>query len=141
MPLNSKKGFTLIELVIVIGIIGILVAVVITVLNPAHFLAKGRDARRQSDLKMVQAALEAYYSQNNKYPPVADVKFGSPWSGYLQTVPQDPQYPTLAYCYEYVSGDQGYILCAKPELGISGGTTTRGMTCTDAYTYCLEDPF
>jgi len=144
---ERNRGFTLIELVIVIGILGILVAVVITVLNPKHYLAKSRDARRQSDLKMIQAALEAYYSQNNKYPQITtDFKFGSPWSGYLATVPQDPQNivgdPTSpTYCYELIGGDQGYILCAKPELGISGGSTTRGASCTAAYTYCLEDPF
>ncbi|MDP2874213.1 MAG: prepilin-type N-terminal cleavage/methylation domain-containing protein [bacterium] len=140
---DLKKGFTLIELVIVIGILAILVAVVISVLNPARFLAKSRDTRRQSDLKMVQAALEAYYSQNNAYP--GSITFGAAWAGYLAMVPQDPS-TDRAYCYEQTESGQDYVLCAHSELGITSGVTTRGTTCTvDAYPlatgYCLASPF
>ncbi len=142
---NLKRGFTLIELVIVIGILGILMAVVISVLNPARFLAKGRDTRRQSDLRLIQAALEAYYSQKNEYPDPTDFTFGAAWPGYLTLVPQDPSTGRL-YCYEQTESGQGYVLCANSELGITGGVATRGSSCTvDAYPlaagYCLESPF
>lgn len=136
------SGFTLIELVIVIGILGVLVAVVISVLNPKRYLQKGRDTRRQSDLKMIQAALEAYYSQNNAYP--AAVVFDAKWEGYLAKVPQDPQNivgdsSTPSYCYELTDGGQKYSLCANSELTISGGAT--GTCNTKSYTYCLHSPF
>lgn len=55
-----KKGFTLIELVIVIGILAILATVVVLVLNPAQLLAQGRDSRRMSDLNSIKSAVGLY---------------------------------------------------------------------------------
>jgi len=55
-----KKGFTLIELVIVIGILAILATVVVLVLNPAQLLAQARDSQRMSDLGSVKSAIALY---------------------------------------------------------------------------------
>ncbi len=55
-----KKGFTLIELVIVIGILAILATVVILVLNPAQLLAQARDTQRISDLSSIRNAIALY---------------------------------------------------------------------------------
>ena len=63
-----KKGFTLIELLVVIAIIAILASVVLVSLSVAR--AKGRDAKRVSDLKQIQNALELYYSDYGKYPRI-----------------------------------------------------------------------
>ncbi len=137
--MKSKfSGFTLIELVIVIGILGVLVAVVISVLNPARFLGKGRDAKRQSDLKLVQTALEGYYSENNSYPADGAFSFGAEWSGYMKMVPQDTT-AGQSYCYSLQDGGQGYLLCALSEVGISGGEA--GNCGGVDYDYCLENPF
>ena len=137
------RAFTLIELLIVVAIIGILSGVLLTVLNPGRFQKRARDTRRQSDLGAVQTAIEMYYSEKGNYPNTNDVPFGSAWTvdgiTYLKSVPQDPL-STQSYCYEK-TGTSGYILCAKPELSISGGTTTRGSTCTSAYGYCVTNPF
>ncbi|HEY4475557.1 MAG TPA: prepilin-type N-terminal cleavage/methylation domain-containing protein, partial [Candidatus Paceibacterota bacterium] len=64
--ISSKKGFTLIELLIVIAIIGILAAALLVSLGGARRSA--RDARRISDLRNVQAALELYFNKCGKYP-------------------------------------------------------------------------
>src|SRR3990167_4664228 len=66
MILKNKKGFTLIELLVVIAIIGVLSTVVLSQLNEAR--AKARDARRISDLKNIQIALELYRHNNGFYP-------------------------------------------------------------------------
>lgn len=67
--MNSKsknKGFTLIELLVVVAIIGILSSVVLASLNTAR--AKARDAKRLSDMRQMQIALELYYDSFGKYP-------------------------------------------------------------------------
>ncbi len=62
----TKKGFTLIELLVVIAIISVLSSIVLSQLNEAR--AKARDARRISDLKSIQTALELYRTENGEYP-------------------------------------------------------------------------
>ncbi len=66
MKLKPKKGFTLIELLVVVAIIGVLASIVLSSLNEAR--AKARDARRLSDIKTIQTALELYFLDNNEYP-------------------------------------------------------------------------
>ena len=62
MNKSNKKGFTLVELLIVIGILAILAAVVVIVLNPAQLLAQARDSQRISDLDSLRSALAFYLS-------------------------------------------------------------------------------
>ena len=64
--MNNKKGFTLIELLVVIAIIGLLSTLAVVALNSAR--AKSRDARRLSDVKQIQTALEMYLNDNSRYP-------------------------------------------------------------------------
>ena len=68
------KGFTLIELLVVIAIIGVMTAVVTTAFSTAR--KQGRVAKRVSDIKAIQAALEFYYASNHAYPTTGGV-----WSG------------------------------------------------------------
>jgi len=63
---KNRKGFTLVELLVVIAIIGLLAAFIYT--NVTGAMAKGRDARRKSDLSEMQKAVELYYVDNGKYP-------------------------------------------------------------------------
>ncbi len=63
---SSQKGFTLVELLVVISIIGLLSSIVLTSVNSAR--AKARDARRIADFKQIQTALEFFYDSQGKYP-------------------------------------------------------------------------
>lgn len=106
MKLN-KKGFTLIELLVVIAIIGLLSTLAVVALNTAR--TKSRDAKRISDVKQIQTALELYYADKGNYPTQADgaelgvgsytVLCSTGWSGgvcvvgattYMGQVPKDP---------------------------------------------------
>ncbi len=60
------KGFTIIELLVVVAIIGILASVVVAMFSQPK--ADSRDARRESDMKQIQNALALYISTNGTYP-------------------------------------------------------------------------
>src|SRR3990167_4452603 len=72
---REAKGFTLIELLVVIAIIGILSSIVLASLNSAR--QKGRDARRVSDIKQLQLALELYYDSNPTLGYPTAIGFGA----------------------------------------------------------------
>ena len=67
--LKEQKGFTLVELLVVVAIIGLLSTLAAVSLGSAR--SKARDAKRLSDIKQLSTALELYYSDNNGYPAVA----------------------------------------------------------------------
>ena len=100
---KSSKGFTLIELVVVIAILGILVVTSLAVLDPSGDLSKANDAVRKLDLEHIQTALDIYYHDHNCYP--TSVPFGSIWQEngtvYMQKVPQDPNYASTGWAYVY----------------------------------------
>jgi prepilin-type N-terminal cleavage/methylation domain-containing protein len=62
----SKRGFTLIEVLTTIAIIGILVA--ITTMVYSSSLKRSRDGQRKTDLDSIKNALEQYYLDNRNYP-------------------------------------------------------------------------
>jgi len=74
--LHKKSGFTLIELLVVVAIIGILATVVLSSLSNAR--ERARDAKRLSDIKTIQTALEMYANDNNgRYPMTRSRYLGS----------------------------------------------------------------
>lgn len=64
--IKARRGFTLIELLIVIAVIGLLASIVLVGLS--GFRASGRDARRLSEIRQVQALLEQYFNKCGAYP-------------------------------------------------------------------------
>jgi len=67
-----KKGFTLLELLIVIGILAILSTTMIIVINPAQMLKKARDSQRISDLNSLKTAI-AFYITETSAPSIGTV--------------------------------------------------------------------
>jgi type II secretory pathway pseudopilin PulG len=61
---RSKDSFTLVELLVVIGILAILTAAVVIVLNPAELLKQSRDSKRTTDLAALNNALKILLTQN-----------------------------------------------------------------------------
>ena len=75
MTIKSKQqGFTIVELLIVIVVIGILAALVITTFTGIQ--QKARDTERETDIKALQGQIEAYYAQNGNYPTRTNVNDG-----------------------------------------------------------------
>lgn len=145
---KEKKAFTLIELLVVIAIIGLLSTLSIIALNSAR--AKARDAKRISDVKQMQVALEMYYNDMANYPETASGgdMIGTGSSTFLRVVPTPPTPYDGAICnsssttgyepasYKYTkTGDpaQGQIpsyaigFCLGSDVG-SGPTKVSGNT-------------
>ena len=115
---KAKSGFTLIELLVVIAIIGVLATIVLASLNTAR--VKSRDARRITDLKQIQIALEIYYDGKGveNYPlgfATCDATHSNglevlATNGYIAQIPRDSANPNLCYRYrsELVNGTRRY---------------------------------
>lgn len=145
---DKERGFTLIELLVVIAIIGILSSVVLASLNSAR--KKGRDARRISDLKQIQLALEMYYDSNSSEYPDA---MSSLAPTFISKVPTDPQGGAYSYdnltsagadCAVASGTCTNYVLGATLEdttnAALSSdidGTVGSVVTCTDPV-YCVQ---
>jgi len=138
---KREKGFTLIEILIVVAIIGILSSIVLVGLG--SFRSRGRDARRVADLREVQNALELYYAKTGAYPVgknvgVATLNLQNEGIG-VTKIPSDPGSGT----YQYGSDGKSYVLSATLEeeaasiLGDDIDGTVFGVNC-DGLVYCIQ---
>lgn len=91
----ARKGFTLIELMVVVAIIGILSAIVVS--NFASARAQSRDAKRLSDVSQLQLALEHYFDINNSYPAALSQLTAGGTTEYINTVPTDSNGASYTY--------------------------------------------
>ena len=71
VSLKNKKGFTIVELLIVIVVIGILATLVIVTFTGIQ--QKARNSQRQTDINAVDSHVEAYYAQTGNYPTLANL--------------------------------------------------------------------
>ncbi len=119
--MTNNKGFTLIEMLVVIAIIGLLSSVVVIGLGGSR--SKARDARRIADIQQIQNALELDYDPATGYPTT--IPTGAP-----TTDPQDKPYQyaadsaTLGYklgiCLEEADQAQGAANCPSGVTGCTG---------------------
>jgi len=86
--LKFNNGFTLLELLIVIIIIGLLALVIVP--NLLSGPARARDSQRKADMRTIKTALESYYNDNNSYPTSLQV-LTEGTTPYLKTLPTDPK--------------------------------------------------
>jgi type II secretion system protein G len=138
---KGARGFTLIELLVVIAIIGLLSSVVLASLNSAR--TKGRDARRLSDVKQVQLALELYYNDNAKYPVgtgsavAIATALTSLKPNYIPSIPDDPNGGSQHYYY--IADTNGTSYCIGVKMEATTVSTLPAASCsTPAYVTALN---
>ncbi len=116
--MSAKKGFTLIELMVVISIIGILSVMGYASYTQVQKIA--RDGKRIADIQEIQKALEQYFATNANAYPASLTSINN--TNYFPngTSPIDPTNGApYTYSYVYQGGSctsQKYVLCARLEV-------------------------
>jgi len=133
----SHRGFTLVELIVVITIIGILAGLGFT--NYATSQARARDGKRKVDLEQVRSALEMYRTDSGSYPGGTlvsgnDIAYGG--TTYL-TIPNDPK-PGRRYVYS--GSANSYTLCAALETETGNPSGCGGSCGSVACNYKVTNP-
>ncbi|MGH7142462.1 MAG: type II secretion system protein [Candidatus Saccharimonadales bacterium] len=123
ISLKKQKGFTIVELLIVIVVIGILATLVLVTYTGVQ--SKARDTVRQTDIDAVDSHLETFYAQYGFYPSEADLAqtgTGNFVSTFMQGL--DPNSLT--------SPEGGTIATAAQSSGnYSYGYVASGTSCTN----------
>lgn len=102
-----SNGFTLVELLVVIGMLAILMLSLIFTFNPLTQFNKAQDSQRQHDLAQIQRAVDTYFNDTGCYP--STIPFGKIWKSsqgqiYMEQVPQDPKCSSDPNkCYVYIT--------------------------------------
>jgi prepilin-type N-terminal cleavage/methylation domain-containing protein len=130
---NSSKGFTLIELIVVMAIIAVLAGMSLFALPGAR--SSARDGRRQGDLQQIAAALEIYKADFDQYPsglPAPGLPLQNGGNTYIQSMPGEP----LGGGYFYTRPSTvTFILCSTleepptPPNDTSGCVSCSGGSC------------
>lgn len=100
-----QHGFTLIELIVVVTIIGILAVTLGSLFNPLAQIQKAKNSTRQQDMNQIKSALDTYYNDTGCYPTSlpfwSSLKTGA--TVYMEKVPEDPDCSSsnVNNCYDY----------------------------------------
>ncbi|OAJ53477.1 general secretion pathway protein GspG [Paraburkholderia ginsengiterrae] len=99
-----SRGFTLIELVVVMAIIGLLLSIALP--RYMHSIERGKEQVRQQNVAVMRDAIDKYYGDNGQYPDTLDELVAK---HYLRSVPVDP-----------VNGDDKWAVIASPDDSKTG---------------------
>lgn len=142
--LRSQKGFTLIEILLVVAAIAILAGIVIVAINPGKQLGDTRNAQRQSDVNAILSAVSQYALDNNGVLPASilassteiclqgaasctslvDLSILTVNSKYVTAIPSDPQKVTANGSGYFISKDANNRITVTAPLAEQSKTIT-----------------
>jgi prepilin-type N-terminal cleavage/methylation domain-containing protein len=131
-----QKGFTIVELLIVIVVIGILAALVLNTF--AGVQQRGRDTERQTDINAIATQLEAYYANNSAYPSIVQLQSADWIQANLKGVdlgafksPQDSAANSIAGTASTTKYGYNVVPLAPTSCNTAAATPTSTLgTCT-----------
>lgn len=115
-----QDGFTLLELLIVVAILGILAAILIP--NFVRSRAAAILATCQLDMRNIAAGLDLYYNENQVYPAAASWEADLEAGGYIRTVPHSPV-DNVQYGYQTDANRWTFVLFDGPDKYTQAGVT------------------
>ena len=158
-PLKSRRGFTILEILIVIGVIGALATVLMILINPTEIARRSRDSKRLSDLGTLKSAIDLALSDGQDLTdttdwiiitnstPVANFDGGGlDVSKYLSVAPQNPGGNTQyidGSCAKHsaTSGDMAYQYRSDGSVYIVRARVESGTNCNVVQTDGNSDDF
>ena len=134
---KNHTGFTLIEILIVMIIMGIIIAIGSTGFISAQM--KSRDVKRKTAISAITKALEAYHNDTGVYPTTLPA-WGSEFVDangtiYMATLPQDPT-TGRSYVYTFVSPDGYYVYAALENTNDGDIAGTYQTICGSSGFHC-----
>ncbi len=125
---TDQKGFTLIEILVVVLIIGIIGTLAAVAVNAAR--SKARDATRLSSVRQTQSALEDYYNELNTYPPGSGLPLGDST--------QSSCFGTNGFASNCSSADRTFlrVVSGSIDKGLEG-VVTCGEPARNAFCYSM----
>ncbi len=128
---KKQRGFTLVELMIVITVIAILAT--IGVVSFSRVQKQARDTKRKADMRALATALQAWFTEKQAYPTAAHSP-AVPVSDYIPVLPVAPQ-TKVAYTYKNDATLNTYALCGTLETTASASGTTWKVSTKNAGGY------
>ncbi len=138
VSLKNKKGFTIVELLIVIVVIGILATLVIVTFTGIQ--QKARNTQRKTDINAINSHVEAFYAETGSYPTLAQLQDSTfrdtNMKGLKVDALTDPKGGDTTIAATSSSSQYGYASTAEDDSACAVVDTASGAT--DPTTNCAK---